>query len=406
VATALGAAGAASEASRPPWARRGPEPGYPDLLVQAKDLLPDAAGVQLVDARPRAAFERGRLPRALSLEPGRLPRRPEELASALGTAGLASARPIVCYADAAHGAALGELFWLLEVAGARSVRVLDGGLEGWRAAGGRMEAPLGAPAPAAFTARPDTSRFADRAYVEAIYGQSGFEILEARSEAEWEQGHLPHALAFPVDSLAAPGGGLRPPPALRAALAAFGPRPRDYLNLDDEFVICLEGGRPEGPSLYLAARLAGLPRVRAWDGGFRAWREKLGAPVVRIVQAPEVRAKIGGATWWDRVRGKSKPKALLFDLRGERDYASGHLPGAISLPSHRFDEELEGVLRERWPELDRATVPVILYCYGPDCIRSRQCASLAARHGFQDLLWFRDGINGWYAAGETLVTGP
>lgn len=399
------ASGGLALASRPPWAQDRSKPVYPEILLGAKDVARLGARAQLLDARPAALFETGRLPGAISLDPGRLPREPGRLAAALGASGVRGDKLLVCYADAAHQAAAGELFWLLEVAGTRSARVLNGGLEAWRAAGGRVERPLGAPPAARFPSRPDTSRFADLAYVRAVYGVAGFEILESRSEAEWERGHIPHALAFPVDSLRAPGGGLRSAPELRAAFAAFGPRPRDFVNLGDEFVICMDGGQADAPSLYVAARAAGIGRVRGFAGGFASWRARPDAPVVRIVDAAEVKAKMSGATWWQRVRGQTKPKALLFDVRIERDYEVGHLPGAVALPSHRFDDELEAVIEQRWPGIDRATTPVLFYCYGPDCIRSRVCSSIAARHGFHNLLWFRDGIDGWYAAGETLVRG-
>lgn len=397
---------ATPQASRPPWARSsGPEPPYPEIWISAAEARRLGSQAQFADARPRASYERGRIPGAISLDPTTLPRRPGQLAGALGKAGLASDRTVVCYADGPNPVALGELFWLLEVAGLQRVRVLQGGVEAWRAAGGPLEAPTGAASPARFTARPDTSRFGDLAFVNQVYGQEGFVILESRSAGEWEQGHIPHALAFPMDSLRIRRGGLRDPRGLRAAFAGFGPRDQDYVNLADEFVICMERGRTGDPPLYLAARLAGLPRVRGVDAGFGAWRAAA-KPVVRIVEAEEVRAKIGGATWVDKVRGKRVVKALLFDVRGQRDFDSGHLPGAVALPSHRFAEEFEGVVRERWPDLDRATTPIIFYCYGPSCIRSRHCASIAARHGYANLLWFRDGIEGWYAAGETLVTGP
>ena len=81
----------------------------------------------------------------------------------------------------------------------------------------------------------------------------------------------------------------------------------------------------------------------------------------------------------------------------------GQLEDHVGLPSHLFADDFEPLLQERWPDLDRAGTAILFYCYGPTCIRSRHCASVAARHGFRNLLWFRDGIEGWYAIGERLV---
>ena len=45
--------------------------------------------------------------------------------------------------------------------------------------------------------------------------------------------------------------------------------------------------------------------------------------------------------------------------------------------------------------MNRSQTPLVLYCYGRDCIRSRECATIAARHGFLNLLWYREGMDGW-----------
>jgi rhodanese-related sulfurtransferase len=93
---------------------------------------------------------------------------------------------------------------------------------------------------------------------------------------------------------------------------------------------------------------------------------------------------------------------MLFDLRGDREYAWGHVPGAICLPSWNFERDLEATVAKLWPNADRARIPLIVYCYGPDCVRSRNCSTIAARHGFLNLCWFRDGLPGWQAAGLEL----
>jgi thiosulfate/3-mercaptopyruvate sulfurtransferase len=91
-----------------------------------------------------------------------------------------------------------------------------------------------------------------------------------------------------------------------------------------------------------------------------------------------------------------------LDLRGNLDFSRRHLPGAHSLPIHLFRDSLSTLIDEHWPAADLSKLPLVFYCYGPDCIRSRNGASMAARQGFRDLLWYREGVEGWRRTGLPL----
>src|SRR5262249_981102 len=97
---------------------------------------------------------------------------------------------------------------------------------------------------------------------------------------------------------------------------------------------------------------------------------------------------------------------LLFDLRLPGAAEHARLPGAVAVPAERLAERLDAVVQENWPGIDRLRVPIVFYCYGRNCIRSRDASALAARAGFRDILWFRDGIQGWTAAGYPTASGP
>jgi len=49
---------------------------------------------------------------------------------------------------------------------------------------------------------------------------------------------------------------------------------------------------------------------------------------------------------------------------------------------------------------------LIVYCYGPGCTRSRFCTTTAARQGWRNLWWYKDGQDGWRGAGLEIVRGP
>jgi rhodanese-related sulfurtransferase len=78
----------------------------------------------------------------------------------------------------------------------------------------------------------------------------------------------------------------------------------------------------------------------------------------------------------------------------------------VLLPAYEFEKRFAAEVAERWPGADPATTPFIVYCYGAGCTRSRFCATLAARAGWRNLWWFRDGMDGWRSAGFRVDRGP
>jgi thiosulfate/3-mercaptopyruvate sulfurtransferase len=396
-----------ADASRPPWMRRKIEPVYPEILVSASWLAENLgrSDLTVVDGRAAERYGEGHIPDAISLDCRSVEAVATELAGQFTRAGVPSRGMVVCYSDREDAAAAGELFWLLELAGHTDVRVLNGGLDEWRRGGGGIESKAGPVEAAVFDAPPDTSRIAGFDYVMDIFGRQGHTILDWRGQAKWDIGHIPHSLPFPMKSLVTLDGIVLFGPDVRPVFENWGPRRYDFVDLSDEIVVCGDAGPGEvGVHPYLAARLAGIERVRCYREGFDGWRSHPDVPVVRIVEAAEVKSRLG-MSWWKQLL-KIPPKDLiLLDVRSVRDYDVGHIPGAVGASSFTFAEDIEAVITEYWPEVNRATIPIIFYCYGPDCIRSRHCASVAARHGFRNLLWFREGVAGWYQVDGELVSG-
>jgi thiosulfate/3-mercaptopyruvate sulfurtransferase len=233
----------------------------------------------------------------------------------------------------------------------------------------------------------------DTEWIAAGYGQAGVELLDVRGGSDWAAGHIPHALPFEMDRLL-PGSGPWPDLAeVRRLIGQHGPRPGDPVDPGATFVLYGEDEHDPWPSLgCLLLRAAGFD-ARLFPGGWRAWTAEPGRPVVRIATAGEVKSLLG----------KETEKVILLDLRGARDFSLDHLPEARSLPWERFTGEFEATVSQGWPGVDRATVPLVLYCYGKDCVRSRKGSTLAARLGFRNVLWFRGGILEWREAGYPLV---
>jgi thiosulfate/3-mercaptopyruvate sulfurtransferase len=395
---------------------------FPRLLIGVAELArggsPDRPTVP-VDAREAAAFTAGHLPGAVAAgalaADGEEPAGPGALSARLAALGLSGGETAVLYGDRE---AVARLYALLRRAGCAEVRVLDGGLAAWRAAGRELEkggsrrAPAAAFHPAARETRRETA--VDAGWVAGHFGQPGVELLDVRDARGWERwetpptfaaGHIPASLPFDPRALLPPGNGWPDPAALRRRLATLGPRPGDPVRLDSTFVLSGDDRRDPRPALgLLLLTLAGLD-ARIFPGGWREWTAGGGRPVVRVVSAAETATLLREEN--PDLSHDRRPCALiLIDLREPRDFAIGHLPGALNLPILRFAADFEALVAAGWPYADRATFPLLLYCYGVDCVRSREAGSEAARLGFRNVLWFRGGVQEWRQAGYPLLDSP
>lgn len=79
----------------------------------------------------------------------------------------------------------------------------------------------------------------------------------------------------------------------------------------------------------------------------------------------------------------------LIDVRSAEEYALGHLPGALNIPT----DELEARLSELPPGRD-----IVAYCRGPYCVLSTTAAALLERKGFR-VRRLAAGFPDWKAAG-------
>lgn len=214
--------------------------------------------------------------------PHMLPK-PAEFATAVGALGISDGADIVVY-DRMGLFSAPRVWWHLTVYGAKSVRILDGGLPKWKAEGRPMETGAAkAPTPARFTVRIDTGRIADLDAVVAVLGSGDATVVDARPAERFRgeaaeprpgmrSGHMPGAKNVPFAAVVADGR-LADGEALRAA---FG-----EIDLARPIVTSCGSG-VSAAILWLALEAIGVPRGRLalYDGSWSEWGASASTAVV------------------------------------------------------------------------------------------------------------------------------
>jgi thiosulfate/3-mercaptopyruvate sulfurtransferase len=239
------------------------EPGAGEKLWRAGHI-PGAAFMDLDTELAAAPGERGRHP---------LPDA-ETFQAAARRAGIGPASMVVAYDEAAEGGAA-RLWWLLRHFGHERVAVLDGGMRGWRAEGGPLEAGAEQASPGELVAG---ERKDDTAAADALAGRL---LLDARAPERYRgelepidpvAGHIPGAVNLPFAELA-PDGRFLAPEELRARFEAAGATPGR-----EPVAYC--GSGVTACVLLVAAEVAGLEPGRLYPGSWSEWSGR-GLPAER-----------------------------------------------------------------------------------------------------------------------------
>jgi thiosulfate/3-mercaptopyruvate sulfurtransferase len=203
---------------------------------------------------------------------------PQQLASKLGAAGVASATQVVVYDDAG-GMVAGRLWWLLHWLGHDRVALLDGGIAQWIKEGRPLSTDVPKAAAAVFEGKPrDWVVSADTLL--ANIDEQRLCVVDARAPDRFRGenetldpvgGHIPGARnRFFRDNLDADGC-FRPAGEFLALLAGSAP----------EQAVMQCGSGVSACHNILAMDIAGLPGARLYAGSWSEWCSDPARPVAR-----------------------------------------------------------------------------------------------------------------------------
>lgn len=264
------------------------------LLVTPKELSSTLTGAGakrplILDLRPPEAYTEGHIRGAIHLDlwgvslidtdPAPLKAFLWMIEHVLATHGVDASTPVVVY-DEQSGMRAARAFWFLEYFGHPDVRLLDGGFTAWTAGGFDITRDAAPPPKSQWTGQPQTHTLATWRDVHCALGKRDVVILDTRTDGEYcgttvrakRGGAIPGAVHIEWTRNLTPEGDFKPARELKKMYQDAGVTP------EREVITYCQGGYRAAHS-YLALRLLGYPRVRAYLGSWKEWGDREELPV-------------------------------------------------------------------------------------------------------------------------------
>ena len=261
------------------------------LLTTAAELQQKlgAPDVCLIDVRPAEQFAQGHIPGAvhfdlfgLSLvDTSEAPLKAfmYMIHHVLELRGVSEAKEVVFY-EANSGMRAARGLWFLEYFGHPNARMLDGGFDAWKAAGGTITTASVVPKATTFktTERPEVLATADD--VLRSLNKKAMAILDTRSDGEYlgthvraaRGGAVPGAIHIEWTENLDASGKFKSNAELKNMYDKAGITP------DKEVISYCQGGYRAAHS-YVALRLLGFPKVRNYIGSWKEWGDRTDLPI-------------------------------------------------------------------------------------------------------------------------------
>ncbi|TWT37409.1 putative thiosulfate sulfurtransferase [Posidoniimonas corsicana] len=168
-------------------------------------------------------------------------------------------------------------WWILKYWGVEDVRLLNGGVKAWRAAGSKLSLPTKAKTITQFTATPHPERLATADEVMACIGKGDAEacLIDTRTTGEHTAGYIPTACHTDWQEYVDPATGkIRSPEQLEELLARA-----DFDRQRRTIAYCQSGGRAS--VVAFATELMGGRDVANYFGSWGEWSRLPEVPIAR-----------------------------------------------------------------------------------------------------------------------------
>lgn len=254
------------------------------LTVDVAWLQQNLDKVVVVDVRPEAAYKEGHIPGAINIDVNSLQSKPNSILlpvskveKTLGDKGIDGSKRVVLYGEGREIAFLE--FWMLDYLGVPDVKVLDGGIEAWKAAGGNLTQDATTLPATTFKAKPDSFKYVTVQEVLAAIRDPNVQILDVRTPGEYagtdvrslRGGHIPGAINIPYEeNFQENSTVMKPLSELEKMYAAKLDKNKTII------VYCQTGTR--STNTYLVLRELGY-KVRNFDASWAVWGSNTNLPV-------------------------------------------------------------------------------------------------------------------------------
>ncbi|EJN17194.1 Rhodanese-related sulfurtransferase [Pseudomonas sp. GM78] len=259
-----------------------------------------------------------------------------------------------------------------------NVSLLEGGLDGWRRAGGELFIDVNVPSKAfgeLVESRRHTPSLAAEEVQALLDNEADVVVLDARRFDEYQTMSIPTGISVPGAELVLRARELAPDPATRIIVNCAG-RTRSIIGTQSLINAGIANPVSALRNGTIGWTLAGQKLQHGQSRQFAPTREEHRQLASRDARSVADKARVGRATLADLQHWQQQPtrSTYLFDVRTPEEFEAGHLPAARSTPGGQLVQETDHFASVRGARL---------VLVDDDGVRANMSASWLAQLGWE-----------------------